>query len=376
MAAARRGKGIFVAATGQHDGKTTTCLGLVAGLRKRLDKVSYMKPVGQQWVEVDMKGEGKLKVDKDCILFKEYFELADSYKSMNSVLIPRGYTKDYLDNKTEGNAAHLRRLASDYNTLSSSSEAVVIEGTGHAGVGSIIDLNNATVAAHLGAEAVLIGQGGLGSAIDQLTLSRNLFEAAGVKLKGVILNKVQPDKKDMVEKYVRKYVESRWKVPLLGCIPYSKVLGHPTMQDYCMLFKTKLIAGQSLALRRMEHVALVASSVEAFVQQMMHRPNQLYITPSTRTDIIIALVANLRTGGYAEQAGLIITGQYPPQAEKIVAKLQREAIPTILLPNMSAVEVLQRIMGFTSKIQIQNREKIGHAIDIIDQEIDFETLMA
>lgn len=43
---------IFVAATKQHVGKTSTCLALLSGLQKRFDKVGFIKPVGQQHVPV------------------------------------------------------------------------------------------------------------------------------------------------------------------------------------------------------------------------------------------------------------------------------------------------------------------------------------
>mmetsp|Transcript_11265 Transcript_11265/g.16146 ORF Transcript_11265/g.16146 Transcript_11265/m.16146 type:complete len:90 (+) Transcript_11265:69-338(+) len=43
---------IFVAATKQHVGKTTTSLALMAGLQKRFPKVGFIKPVGQQHVTV------------------------------------------------------------------------------------------------------------------------------------------------------------------------------------------------------------------------------------------------------------------------------------------------------------------------------------
>lgn len=40
---------IYVAATEQHVGKTTTCLALISGLKKRFPhSIGYMKPVGQQ----------------------------------------------------------------------------------------------------------------------------------------------------------------------------------------------------------------------------------------------------------------------------------------------------------------------------------------
>ena len=51
---------IFIAATRQNDGKTTTAVGLYASLRERFDRVGYIKPIGQRFVEISGK-----KIDED-----------------------------------------------------------------------------------------------------------------------------------------------------------------------------------------------------------------------------------------------------------------------------------------------------------------------
>ncbi|MCB1110841.1 MAG: AAA family ATPase, partial [Chlamydiia bacterium] len=58
-------KAFFIAATGQHVGKTTTCLGLVSGLMKKYKNVGFIKPIGQEHVEI----ETGVHVDKDVVLF-------------------------------------------------------------------------------------------------------------------------------------------------------------------------------------------------------------------------------------------------------------------------------------------------------------------
>ena len=92
-------KGIFVAATGQHVGKTTLCLGFLAALKQYYTSVGFLKPVGQQHVQIS----NTLKVDKDVVLFKEHFGLNSAYHVMNPVLCPKGFTRNYLDGgvKTE-----------------------------------------------------------------------------------------------------------------------------------------------------------------------------------------------------------------------------------------------------------------------------------
>ncbi|MBI3874422.1 MAG: AAA family ATPase, partial [Verrucomicrobia bacterium] len=43
---------VFIAATRQNDGKTTTSLGLLAALQNLFPRIGYIKPVGQRFVEV------------------------------------------------------------------------------------------------------------------------------------------------------------------------------------------------------------------------------------------------------------------------------------------------------------------------------------
>ena len=68
-----------------------------------------MKPVGQEWVEVHVKGDGGggagagsgggelLRVDKDAALAYQFFGLRDPLRSVSPVVIGRGDTKAFLD---------------------------------------------------------------------------------------------------------------------------------------------------------------------------------------------------------------------------------------------------------------------------------------
>jgi dethiobiotin synthetase len=150
---------IFVAATKQHVGKTTTCLALLSGLQKRFDTVGFLKPVGQQHVQVES-GQGlertTLQVDKDVVLMREHFHLDHiEYKYMSPVIIPQGYTRKYVDGEiTLESQQHDVEVAMEH--VASRSDITLIEGTGHCAVGSIVGLNNAKVASQLGADMVLM----------------------------------------------------------------------------------------------------------------------------------------------------------------------------------------------------------------------------
>lgn len=359
----------FVAATGQNVGKTTTCLGLVSGLKKRYKSVGFLKPVGQEHIETDS-GE---HVDKDVVLFKKYFKLKDPPLEMSPVLFPRGFTRDFLDDQVSHEDL-VDKIEKSFRSVQSRNKITVIEGTGHTGVGSIVNLNNAQVASRLNCPLVMIASGGLGSSIDELALNLANCEKYKVRVAGVILNRVLDDKREMIEKYFPLALK-RWDLPLLGCIPYSPFLSTPTMSDFEILFKTPLLAGKEFSLRHFEHIRIAASSVEVYRNTIS--TDQLIITPAGREDIILATLTrfwDLKISHPEEDlhAGLILTGKTPPK-DTIIAQIKKAKIPMLYVP-LSSFIVMKMINSSSLKIRTEDREKIEEAIHVVESHIDFEML--
>ena len=189
----RHQRPIYVAATKQHVGKTSVSLALVSHFTKRFgpENVGYMKAVGQQCLRIWEEDEDTperghyVTIDKDVKLIRDHFRLRHlKFADMSPVLIPRGYTKSYLDGEIDHQSqmADIRRAylnivksTTSYDGQGTKSNSVTIcEGTGHAGVGSVVGAGNARVAAELGADVVLVANGGLGKAFDELELNRSL----------------------------------------------------------------------------------------------------------------------------------------------------------------------------------------------------------
>ena len=363
-------KGFFIAATGQNVGKTTTCLGLLAGLKKRHKSVGFLKPVGQEHVET----EDGVSVDKDVILFKKYFDLEDSYEEMSPVLFPKGFTRDYLDGKIKRTDL-IQKIENAWKGLSSRHDLVIVEGTGHTGVGSVVDLNNAQVASLLGLRVILVAPGGLGSSFDDLMLNYVMCQHFGVDVAGVILNRVLDEKREMVIKYMTKTLK-KLGVPLLGSIPFDPFLSAPSMQDFAALFKTELLTGKTHLLRHFDDIRLVATSVELY--QTMIIPNQLIITPAGREDIILATLVrtwDLKISHPEEDValGIILTGKQPPKKD-ILEQIQKADLPMIHVP-LSSFAVMKMINTTTSKIRKEDTAKIKEAIQVVESHIDFDTLL-
>src|SRR5215213_2593899 len=187
---------VFIAATRQNDGKTTTSLGLLAALQKYHPRVGYIKPVGQRLVE------------------------------MSPIPIEPDFTRKYLE--AQNYDALVRKIQKAFDRVAWEKDFVLCEGSGHAGVGSVFDLSNARVAKVLNAKVVIVTQGGIGKPIDEVALNQALFEREGVEIIGVILNKVVQDKVGYISDFARRGLK-RKGLELLGVIPHRRLLSNPTV---------------------------------------------------------------------------------------------------------------------------------------------------
>ena len=202
---------IYVAATRQDDGKTTCCLGLYAALKRKFPRIGYIKPVGQRFVEV----AGK-KVDEDSVLVSDTYDVNLPIEAMSPIAVDRMFTRNYLK---QGNLPQMQgTIVSAFNRVAWEHDFVIIEGTGHAGVGSVIDLSNAQVAQLLGSKALIVTTGGVGRPVDEVSLNLALFEKQGVEVIGVVLNKVLPSKIEALRPWAERAF-AKMKLPILGVIP-------------------------------------------------------------------------------------------------------------------------------------------------------------
>jgi len=191
---------IYVAATSQHVGKTTCTLGLVRSFQKMGINVGYSKPVGQEFVDL-----GDLRVDKDALLFSKIIGFDLDANVHSPVILGRGATTAFLENPSE--FAYKQAIINAEEELNKNHDLVVYEGTGHPGVGAVVNLSNAKVAKLLNAKVVMVVEGGIGNTIDRLHMSTSLFREQNVPIAGVVVNKTRPDKIDKVERYVGQWLK-------------------------------------------------------------------------------------------------------------------------------------------------------------------------
>lgn len=356
---------IFVAATQQNDGKTTAALGLFAALRKRRGRIGFIKPVGQRFVEVD--GQ---RIDEDTVLIDRTFGVQTPLEAMSPIAIEPDFTRRYIENSN--NEFLVRRIQNSFDRAAWEKDFIIIEGTGHAGVGSVFDLSNARVACLLGAKVILVTGGGIGRPIDEVALNKALFDKEGVELLGVILNKILPAKFDYVLEFAKRGF-ARLGIDLIGAIPEEPILTNATLGQICKTTRGTFLNAKSRANRRVKKVvigAMNSSHAMAFFQ-----PGTLIITPGDREDIILAALSSstLSEGDGHAIAGLVLSGDLVP-SEPVMELLRNSEVPTIASP-LDSYTVASSIYSMTVKTLPGDVEKIDRIQTLVESHVEVDRLL-
>jgi BioD-like phosphotransacetylase family protein len=380
---------VYLAATGRNRGKTTLSLGLLAALIDRGIDTGFTKPVGQRYAMVD-----DVPADEDAILMKELFDLPDRFVDMSPVHLPRGFTKAYIRGEVDRDLAS--RIDAAYRNLASSHEFLLIEGTGHAGVGAVVGLSNADVAARMRAPVVIVSEGGVGKPIDEIVLNQALFARRGVPLLGAVINKVDIDADPTLPEVLERGLAMHG-IDLLGVLPYRRLLSYPTLSMILEQVQGELLSSGEDLDRHIEHVAIGSGQARHVLEKL--GPGSLLIVQGDREDVIHAVIAANETqkeinrepgllerlrsrptfGRVSEDpearllAGIVFTNDRRPTDRDIEA-LRVAGIFALLVPH-EIYPMASQLHQLLIKTHAQDRAKIEAIKQIVAQGFDLDALL-
>lgn len=353
---------VFIAATRQHDGKTTASLGLIAALQKYFPRIGYIKPVGQRFVAVDEK-----KIDEDTILMDAVYRLNCPLVDMSPIAVEPTFTRKYL--QSANNEALVKTIKDAFDRVAWEKDFVLCEGSGHAGVGSVFDLSNAQVARTLGCKVIIVSQGGIGKPIDEVALNQALFEKEGVQIIGVIINKVKEDKIPEITKFVRSGLK-RKGLELLGVLPHEQLLSNPTVEAIRDELRAELLNTPPTLDTLVGDVVVGAMGAQNAMQYFTR--GALLITPGDREDILLAAGATTFPGG-ENMAGIVLTGGLRP-GPGVVKALQALPIP-VLLAKADSYQVASKVHNLTVKTRPNDAQKIALIRDLVAKHVNVKKII-
>ena len=354
---------VFIAATRQNDGKTTTSLGLLAALQKHYPRVGYIKPVGQRLVEI-----AEQKIDEDTVLMDQVYKLNCPLVEMSPIPIEPDFTRRYLE--ASNYETLVRKIQKAFDRVAWEKDFVLCEGSGHAGVGSVFDLSNARVAKILGAKVIIVSQGGIGKPIDEVCLNQALFEKEGVEIIGVILNKVVQDKVSYITDFARRGLK-RKGLELLGVLPHRRMLSSPTMD----LIREELAAEPLNNAENIHNLVedVVVGAMGVHNTMSFFKPGVLIITPGDREDIILAAATTQVGKGKDSLAGFVLTGDLKPNPN-VLKVISDMPFPVLMAPE-SSYAVASKVHDLIVKTRSSDVEKIALIRDMIAENVDVKKIL-
>ncbi len=354
-------KKIFVAATDQNCGKTTTSLSLLHLARRKYRRVGFIKPFGPKLIHY----QGR-DIDVDAALMVNVFGMEEDLDYMSPVVVQPQTTREVLEGKVQPHQL-LEKVCQAVAELEKKCDFLIIEGAGHTGVGSVVGMNNAVLAKRLNAPVLMVAGGGVGSVIDAIHLNLALFREAGAEVRMVLPNKLVRSKREATLRYLDLAFKDSG-IQIIGGFNYSPILANPTLKYISELLKLRLHASEEQASRIVHHVQLGAASTQRVVDLLLD--STLVIVTSSRDEVLVMLATLYHIPEYKNKiAGLVIAG-VAPLADIVQQVLDDAKIPYLRSPETTA-EIYTRISEDVSKIRADDQEKIALVQQLAETELDF-----
>jgi len=356
---------IFIAATGQNSGKTTTSVSLMHLARKKYQRVGFIKPLGPK--PMVMRGT---VVDKDAALMAQVFGLRKELRFMSPVVVHPDTTRRFIDG--EINQAELEeRILWAAAELEKQCDFLIIEGSGHPGVGAVLKLSNARIARILNAPILLVTGGGVGNVIDTVAMNLALFRQEQAQVRAILANKLIPEKRERTIDYLqRAFAGESFRV--LGGFDYQPILANPTLRRISQMLELPLHGNRRDMGRIIHHLQIGAASTQRVTELL--RPSSLLIVTSSRDELLVTLANLYQMPEYRSQiVGLVIPGVIPVSTitQRI---LDRSNIPYLRTLNHTTAELHHIITEDVSKITSEDSEKLELLRTLAEKRLDFDAL--
>jgi dethiobiotin synthetase len=362
-------RGIFIAGSDMNAGKTTLSLGLISWLEENMSgRVSFMKPMGQKTMLFD--GES---VGEDTFLVNTSLGLDMEQEYTAPFTMSSGMAEKYL---SEGRPSDLpKRIRKAYRHLRSRSDIVVVEGTGHPGVGSVFDLCNARVAGIMEIPVLLVLDGGIGRTIDRFALCSCLFHRYSVPILGVVINRVLESKIQKVREFLDPWFGSRG-IPVFGYIPFVNSLARPSigMLGRELGFRVGRNDGDGSAGPAVGFITGFGSTDE-ILSEVNENPGSALLLSSGREEVLDAILARKLSGSISGGPGAVVLCGGQSGGETWMAEgCRRLGIP-LYLTERSAGDSVSLLNRRIFKVEPGESVKIDEIVRTIKASVDLQAMV-
>jgi len=378
---------IYIAGFRQHAGKTAATLGLFSLLRRYFtpEELGYIKPVGQELVTLP---DGN-RIDKDAVIIQQFSGIPDiDLSAVSPVRLGSGFSKQYLSSEdTSRETVMLQNRITKAIEKLRHKKIIIAEGSGHPGVGGIVNLSNAEVSKILNADIIYLSGGGIGKALDMLEVDLAYFHYMKSRVRGIIFNKLIPHKIDTVKKYItedllrKKYRLFDWPLRIFGYLPEIDRLSKPSMKVISGSFPNCRIIGNSKSKaweKPCNTIKVLSLTAEYLNPEKYIKPGDVILLGSASRSRRTKLLSYNRTlKKIGSVGGLVLTcGDTTPLDPDIEKEIIDSGIPAILVleDTAKAEHFIERSFE-NNKIQIYDDVKIQDLENLFEEHFDLDKFL-
>ncbi len=351
-------KNLYITSINAESGKSAVVLGLMELLLRDIRRVGFFRPIISPLNENDR--------DHDINLILSHFYLGLQYDETYAVSLDKA--KKFLNDGKQSELMEL--ILNKYQSLEEKCDFILCEGTdfkaGHESFNFDID---AAIASNLGCPAIIVSNGRESSVDEVVSLSQLAIDSLrekGVDTMGGIVNKANLYDKEAILSSLKEQVDIR--DGLFYVLPEEPTLSNPSMGDVSKWLNAEVVYGKKDLGKRINGYVIAAMRVENFLNYI--RDDNLVVTASDRSDVILGSLASRLSSAYPNISGILLTGgQTPPESiKRLIAGWQGLPVP-ILLVHDSTFPTVTRLNDLRGTIDADNPQKIASALGVFEANV-------
>ena len=341
---------VVIASMRKGAGKTSTIVGIAGALNR---KMAYVKPFGDRTLY-----RKKRLWDYDSALISSLFGLKEDPVDMS---IGFDHSKLRYMYDEEGTK---QRLLEIIGSIDSDKEILFIEGGRDLTYGISVHLDTLSLVKYTGSKLFLVVSGEEDAIIDDLLFLKRHVDLAGVKLAGVIINKVQH-----LDEFQSTHLPAIEKegIRVVGVIPFQNELTYFSVYSLSERLFAKVITGEGGLKRVVKNIIIGAWSANVFLQNpLFKKENKLVITGGDRTDMILASLES-------DTSGIILTNNILPPSN-IISKASERNIP-LLMVFADTYQTARQIENLEPLLTKDDAEKVDLLQQLAKKHLNLNEIM-
>ncbi|MFH0256439.1 phosphate acetyltransferase [Vibrio rumoiensis] len=355
-------------------GLTSVSLGVLRAMERKGVNVSFFKPIAQP-----RSGHDTPDLTSSIISANSDMKVAEPTAMSEAESLISNEKMDVL----------LEQIVERYNSISNSSEVVLIEGLVPTRKHPFANQVNAEIAKTLGAEIVFVATPGTNNPAqlkERIDVACSNFGGTKNKsISGVIINKLnapvdeagrtRPDLSEIFDEAAKTaqtnievmQIFNSSPIRVLGCVPWKIELIATRAIDMAKHLNADIINAGEINTRRIKSITFCARSLPNMIEHF--KPGSLLVTSADRPDVIVA--AALASMNGVEIGAILLTGGYDiPASIAELCKPAFEAGLPIFKAQGNTWQTSLNLQSFNLEVPADDKERIEFINDHVASHID------